>query len=78
MQVTQISFDLIEADGRKWAAVIGQGAGGRTFHSLRGAGNVRRSRRRGRSGVAAGRAAVVGNAIPSDERVMSAGAAARR
>lgn len=38
MQVTQIFFDWIEADGRRWAAVIGHSAGSRTFHCLRGAG----------------------------------------
>jgi hypothetical protein len=78
MQVTQIFFDLVEADGRKWAAVIGQGAGGRTFHSLRGTGSVRKPRRQGRGVPAECDAALVCNAIPSDVLAMFAGAATRR
>jgi hypothetical protein len=44
MQLTQIFFDWIQADGRTWAAVIAHDAGGRTFHNLRGIGVTRKSR----------------------------------
>ena len=57
MQVTQIFFDVVEADGRKWAAVIGHGAGGRSFHSLRGGVATKRAASKGR-----GRSARMGEA----------------
>ena len=65
MQVTQIFFDWIDADGRKWAAVIGHEAGGRTFHSLRGAGRAGGRERQGRGMLDAWQADVNGSAIPS-------------
>jgi hypothetical protein len=36
MKLTQICFDCIDADGRKWAAIISHTGGIRTVRSLRG------------------------------------------
>jgi hypothetical protein len=36
MQVTQIFFNWIEAEGKTWGAIIDHGSGGRRFYSLRG------------------------------------------
>jgi hypothetical protein len=76
--VTQIFFDLVEADGRKWAAVIDHSRGGRTFHSLRGNGAARKPAKRRRRMLNADTAEAARNAIPSDGPAMSAGEAARR
>lgn len=69
MQLTQIFFDWIQADGKTWAAVIDHSRGGPTFHSLRGTQAADRKVRPRRTPMNVV-AAAGGDANPSDRLAM--------
>jgi hypothetical protein len=69
MKVTQICFDRIDADGRKWSAVIDYDGGGPTFHSLRGVRSVRESSPPGHAKLNAGAGDAARNSNAPDSMV---------
>jgi hypothetical protein len=73
MQVTQIFFDRIQADGRNWTAVIDHGKGGRTFHCLQGVTSGPKSLSGRRALLKVRAAGATGNVNSSDSLAMSVG-----
>jgi hypothetical protein len=69
MKLRQICFDQIDADGRKWSALIDYTGGTRTFHSLRGVRSVRESWPPGHAKLSAGAGDAARNLNTADSMV---------